>query len=205
MFEVYVKAFPHPMILNEDGRLDLSPLRLQPSSISIHSILGLVGPDSITKRNWTSLLQILPKPAQGAAELGTEANPLQVDGTPVPGGCYCLICPLSSLKAACSGSPQEPTSSPSQQDSHGASAAVHAARIGMCALQQPTGAGTKHLACWCVLGLSYMMWDRCPGINGLLMDLRDEVRDMRHDIESSVLPPCLRIGLESCIEERYQL
>ena len=91
MTEVYVKAFPHPIILEEDGRLDLSPLELQPATITIEGGAGLVGPDGITKRKWTSLLQVLPKPAQGAAEPGTEANPLQVDGKPVPGGCRCLI------------------------------------------------------------------------------------------------------------------
>ena len=86
MTEVFVKAFPHPMILEEDGRLDLSPLKLQPATIIIEGKASLVGQDGITKRKWTSLLQILPKPARGAAEPGTEAKPLQVDGTPVPGG-----------------------------------------------------------------------------------------------------------------------
>ena len=97
MTEVYVKAFPHPLILEEDGRLSLRPLKLDPDSITIEGKASLVGPDGITKRKWTSLLQILPKPAQGAAEPGTEAKPLEVDGTPVPGGCQCLIFLHSSL------------------------------------------------------------------------------------------------------------
>ena len=97
MTEVYVKAFPHPMVLEEDGRLSLRPLKLDPDSITIEGKASLVGPDGITKRKWTSLLQMLPKPAKGAAEPGTEANPLQVDGTPVPGGCRCLIFLISSL------------------------------------------------------------------------------------------------------------
>lgn len=87
MGEIYVKDFPHPLILDEDERLDLSPLQLQPSTITIQGRASLVGPGGVTKRTWTSLLQVLPKPAEDAEELGTEANPLQVAGTSLSGGC----------------------------------------------------------------------------------------------------------------------
>jgi len=81
MIEVYVNELPEPIILEEDGRLSLLPLNLDPNRISIHGKLGLVGPDGITKRTWRTLVQLFPKHAEGLDELGTKANPLQVAGT----------------------------------------------------------------------------------------------------------------------------
>ena len=54
--------------------------------IEIQGRYGLVGKDGITKRDWAGSLMQLPKPAEGAAELGSQANPLQVTGPPLPGG-----------------------------------------------------------------------------------------------------------------------
>ena len=48
-----------------------------------------------------------------------------------------------------------------------------------------------------------MMWDCCPGLNGLLQDVRNVLRDMKHARESGVLPLCLQIGLGSCIDEGF--
>ena len=81
MTEVFVQSHPYPLILEEDERLDLSPLQLQPATIVIQGKGGLVGKDGCTKRKWASLLQVLGNPA----DLGTKGNPLRVTGAAVSG------------------------------------------------------------------------------------------------------------------------
>ena len=84
MTEVWIQNHPHPLVLEEDERLDLSPLQLQPATIVIHGKGGLVGPDGHTKRTWRSLLSVLGNPADGPL-LGTADHPLQVTGTTASG------------------------------------------------------------------------------------------------------------------------
>ena len=81
MNEVVVEGHPCPLVLEEDKRLDLSPLQLQPATIVIQGKGGLVGTDFCTKRNWASLLQVLGN----LADLGTTGNPLRVTGAAVSG------------------------------------------------------------------------------------------------------------------------
>ena len=84
MIEVIVEGHPCPLVLEEDERLDLSPLQLQPVTVVIQGKGGLVGTDGCTKRNWASLLQVLGNPT----DLGTSGNPLQVTGAAVLGGLF---------------------------------------------------------------------------------------------------------------------
>jgi len=91
MTEVFVNGLPEPFVLEDDGRLSLLHLNLDPNSISINGKLSLVGPDNITKRTWTRLVQLFPKPAEGTEELGTKANPLQVAGTTARSGVSPLL------------------------------------------------------------------------------------------------------------------
>jgi hypothetical protein len=83
MEEVYISGHPYPLVLEEDGRLDLSPLKLDPTTIVIHGKGSLVGPNGITKRTWANLRQGLPQ-ISGSEPLGSFNNPLQVEG--MPGG-----------------------------------------------------------------------------------------------------------------------
>ena len=85
--EVVVEGHPCPLVLEEDERLDLSPLQLQPATIVIQGKGGLVGRYCCTKRHWASLLQVLGK----RTDLGTAGNPLQVTGAAVSG------CPLTGI------------------------------------------------------------------------------------------------------------
>jgi hypothetical protein len=93
MEEVYINGHPHPLVPEEDGRLDLSPLKLDPASIVIHGYAGLVRSDGITKRTWASLRRGLPQSSE-SEPLGTAVNPLQVEGT--AGGRECNIMALLS-------------------------------------------------------------------------------------------------------------
>ena len=81
MSEVIVEGHPCPLVLEEDERLDLSPLQLQPATIVIQGKGGLVGVDGCTKRKWASLLQVLGNPAV----LGTTGNSLRITGAAVSG------------------------------------------------------------------------------------------------------------------------
>ena len=89
--EVYIQDHPYPLVLEEDERLDLSPLQLQPATNVIQGKAGLVGRDGCTKRKWGSLILLLGTPA-GAARLGTVDNPLQVSGAGVTGRPMCHEC-----------------------------------------------------------------------------------------------------------------
>ncbi len=87
MSAVYINGIPGPFVLREDGRLSLAPLELHPASISIQGVMALVGPDGITKRSWTDLVQLLVELGKGTEELGTQGNPVLVAGNPIQGGC----------------------------------------------------------------------------------------------------------------------
>ena len=82
MSEVVVEGHPCPLVLEEDERLDLSPLELQPATIVIQDKGGLVGTNGCTGRKWASLLQVLGNPA----DLGTTGNPLRVTGAAIQVG-----------------------------------------------------------------------------------------------------------------------
>lgn len=88
---VYVNKLPDPFALEVDGRLSLAPLELYPASISFQGVMALVGPDGTTKRNWTDVVQLLVELGKCTVELGTQANPLQVAGNPMSGGCAAYI------------------------------------------------------------------------------------------------------------------
>jgi len=87
MTTVYVNDLPDPIVVEEDGRLSLAPLEMNPASISIQGKMGLVGPDEITRRKWTSLVEdVFPRPPEGTEDLGTQSNPLHVTGYPLSSG-----------------------------------------------------------------------------------------------------------------------
>ena len=82
--EVVVEGHPWPLVLEEDARLDLSALQLQPATIVVQGKGGLIGANNLTKRKWTSLRQVLVT-ASDPALPGTAENPLRVTGTPETG------------------------------------------------------------------------------------------------------------------------
>ena len=93
MGEVYINEDGEPFVLEEDGTLDLSSLKIDYSTISLQGKKSLVDKDSgKTKRAWEKLLDILP--SNSLAALGTKQNPLQVKGVQKveSGGCLLLRC-----------------------------------------------------------------------------------------------------------------
>lgn len=82
---VFVDGSSYPLGLEENGKLNLAPLKLDPLSIVVEGVLGLVDNTGVTKRTWALLRAELPQ-RLGTGELGTHAKPLQVLGDPVAGG-----------------------------------------------------------------------------------------------------------------------
>lgn len=82
---VFVRGRDTVLAVDPDGRLDLSPLHLKPSTISIQDTKGLVGRQGRTKRKWSSLQEDLTQPAS-PAPIGSATNKVQIKGEPVSGG-----------------------------------------------------------------------------------------------------------------------
>ena len=79
MSEVIVEGHPCPLVLEEDERLDLSALQLQPATIVIQGIGGLVGTDGCTKRKRARFWGTLLISRQTPTRCGSLALPCQVD------------------------------------------------------------------------------------------------------------------------------
>lgn len=85
MIEVFVENASGSFLLEEDGRLSLKSLKLDPDTITIQGRREQVGPDGMTKRSWTELKQVLLELGE-SDELGTKDVPLKVAGNPLAGG-----------------------------------------------------------------------------------------------------------------------
>ena len=80
MKRVWSHGLSEPTGLAREWNIDLSGLELQPASIIIQGIRGLVKPNGHTKKSLAEIQDAL------GADLGTADNPLLVTGKPMPGG-----------------------------------------------------------------------------------------------------------------------
>ena len=79
MARVWVEGLDSALLIEENGRVDLSYLELQPHSILIGGLAGCVDSTGITRRTW----QVLTERFLHDATLGTKDNPVVITGTPV--------------------------------------------------------------------------------------------------------------------------
>ena len=86
MMVVWFKNRPKPIALTPDGRLNLVPFKLDPDTIAINGIEGLVAKDSKSEGTFEQVLSM----GLFQATAGSREDPLVVEGQPQGGMQWCV-------------------------------------------------------------------------------------------------------------------
>ena len=83
---IWFKNRPKPIALTPDGRLNLVPFKLDPDTIAINGIEGLVAKDSKSEGTFEQILSM----GLFQATAGSREDPLIVEGEPLGGRQWCV-------------------------------------------------------------------------------------------------------------------
>ena len=90
---IWFKNRPKPIALTPDGRLNLVPFKLDPDTIAINGIEGLVAKDSKSEGTFEQVLSM----GLFQATAGSREDPLIVEGEPLGGRQWCVYVAITGM------------------------------------------------------------------------------------------------------------